>query len=464
MFPHLQAAFIGIGSEKNAFLHFSDLSTPNKIKPPGNKNGLPQRQSNCKQDSVESLQNTLGRKLKKGNELLVQVEREAVGSKGPRVTAQLAIPGRCLVLIPGIPHIGVSRKIDDPATREKIKHLVQQCNIDSDNGYIIRTAAMGANEDELKRDVDFLDRIWSQILRKFHSDTTPSLLYEEAHLYNNIIRDLFVSPRDSMIIGSTSLYIKIRDYLAEVVPEMQTRISLYSGNQSVFGSFGIENAIEQLNKKYIWLKSGGVITIDHTEALVAIDVNTARSTGRKGGGDLILNTNLEAAKEIARQVRLRNIGGIIVIDFIDMETEAHKKAVLKELREAFSKDRSRRRILDFSEFGLVQITRKQIGPSFFQLSTEQCPTCKGKGSILSKSEFAAMIMRELQRVCSHFSEKEILIGVHPAMADYLRRKISDDPGCFVQELDATIEIKAINDYNFGDFSFHSKKTGQQIQV
>lgn len=457
----MRAAFIDIGAKRNAFLHFSDLAH-------GEKTGSIKEKSSAEHKNsyfsapLTGFQVDPEKNLKKGAVLIVQLERETIGSKGPRVKARITIPGRYFILMPGIPHVGISRKIVDPSSREELKRFVQENYSAGTCGIIVRTAALNAGQDELKRDLVLLERLWSQILEKAESISVPGLLYEENDFFDHIIRDLFVSPGDRMVVDSPSLFVKIRDHLSAVAPELQSGISLYSGSQPIFEKYGIEKSIERIFNRQVWLKSGGILSIDHTEALVAIDVNTARSTGRTGSGNLIFNTNIEASREIARQVRLRNIGGIIVVDFIDMESEDNKKAVFEELNSAFSRDRSRRRILEFSEFGLVQITRKQIGPSSFHQSTEYCPTCRGKGSVLSKPALSAIICRALNRTFACNTEKDILVGVNPALAGYLEQDASADLEELEHKLGVEIEIQASYEYRINEYAIICRKTDDRI--
>ena len=328
--PGMQAAFVEIGLPKTAFLHASDLSENADIDDfdgddeEGGSRGGGGRRSRRPAPKIED-------HLKKGQEIVVQVTKESIGTKGPRVTQQVSLPGRFTVFMPGVDHSGVSRRIEDRSERSRLKQLVAE-HRPKGAGLIVRTAGDGKGEKEFANDVKYLIRLWEKIEKKTHTSRAPSLIHRELELTTGLIRDLVTEDVDELVIDSKDDHRDILNYLRSISPELRDRVKLYKGKQPIFDGFDIETQIEKAFERKVWLKKGGYLVIDQTEALVSIDVNTGRFTGKKNQEDTIFKTNLEAAKEAARQLRLRDMGGIIVIDFIDLEIEANKKAVLDELR------------------------------------------------------------------------------------------------------------------------------------
>src|SRR6267378_6010334 len=332
--PGMQAAFVDLGLEKTAFLHASDLHPSEDDvdelfddeeedgKEDGEKGGGGRGGRWRRDEPVPRIEDA----LQKGQEILVQITKEPIGTKGPRVTTQVSLPGRYLVLMPGHDHIGVSRKIEDRAERTRLKTLIKEIR-PKGSGLIVRTVGSERGKKEFQSDIKYLEQLWTKIEKQSQRAKAPSILHREMELTTGLIRDIFTEDVSQLVIDSKEEYREILDYLKNYVPELSSRIKLYRGAEPIFDHFGIEAELEKAMERKVWMKRGGYITIDQTEALVAIDVNTGRFTGKKNQEDTILKTNLEAAEEIARQLRLRDLGGIIVLDFIDMEIEANKKAV-----------------------------------------------------------------------------------------------------------------------------------------
>ncbi len=412
--PGMQAAFVDIGMEKNAFLHFSDV-IPN----------LPDADADFGEegpDVPEQPPDSISDVLQKGQEILVQVTKEAIAAKGPRVTTNLSVPGRYLVLMPGLSQIGISKRIEQRDERKRLKSILDELGECDGFGFIVRTAAQGKSSKEFSADANHLSRMWRRLRSDAEKRRAPVRLYRELTLTSGLIRDFFTAEVDSLIIDSKERYEEISNYLEDFAPELRKRVKLYEESIPIFDAFDIERELEASLERAVPLPHGGYIGIDHTEALVAIDVNTGRYTGRKDPEETILRTNLDAAQEIPRQLRLRDVGGIIVIDFIDMESEENKQRVLRELRANLRRDRSRTKTLKISEIGLVEMTRKRVGPSLLQRFSEACPCCKAQGRILSRETLARRVEQALRRAAIYLYENDLEVWGHPHLINYLQNE------------------------------------------
>jgi ribonuclease G len=410
--PGMQAAFVDIGLERTAFLHVSDMvETMLDLEAFDLDEESPQPRRHEKTPEIQDL-------LHKDQEILVQIVKEAIGTKGPKVTNRISLPGRYLVLMPGMDHIGVSRKIADRSERYRLKNILRDLK-PKNAGLICRTAGEGKGRKEFEQDVKFLVGLWKEIEQKAATLQAPALVHQEVTLVTGLIRDLFTEEVDRVAIDSQEIYRQILNYLRSFAPELKSRVKLYKGEGPIFDEYGIEAEIEKALQRKVWLKKGGYIVIDHTEALVSIDVNTGRFTGKKNQEETILKTNLEAAKEIARQLRLRDLGGIIIVDFIDMEQESSKKQVYDAFRQALRADRARTKVYPISDLGIVEMTRQRERPSLYHYFTQDCPTCEGSGKILSLSSSAMKLERYLQRIHARSGERQVQIRVHPVLAEYL---------------------------------------------
>jgi len=357
--------------------------------------------------------------IKKGDTLLVQVTKEPISTKGSRVTAQISLAGRFLVYMPYASKVGVSRKIESREERVKLREMVGKYLPKESGGMIVRTVAEGTTEDHFKREVESLLGLWKKINKKTRFVRAPALVQRETSLTRGIIRDLFSAKVDALWCDSKELHHEISQYLEQVDPELMDRVNFYQESQPLFEKFDIEREIRDLFKARCDLPNGGSIVIQPTEALVSIDVNTGRYTGKKDPEKTILRTNLEAAREIARQIRLRDIGGIIVCDFIDMETRSNKERVLQELRQHLVRDRARTKAHAVSELGLVEMTRQRVRPSLWHSMTADCPTCTGTGRVFRPEVVARRLERSLKRVGYEHRERQLAIRLHPEVALYL---------------------------------------------
>lgn len=409
--PSIQAAFVEIGMEKAAFLHASDVSgSSDWVDFDDDENQ--DSGSNRRREKERPIQDM----VKEGQDILVQITKEPIGTKGPRVTAQMSLPGRFLVLVPNENYVGVSRRIDDWSEKRRLRDLAK--SVKTENvGVIVRTAALGKSDTEFKNDLNMLTKLWTKIEKQAKNTPAPAIIHKDMEITSGMIRDLFTPDIDSVIIDSKEVYQETLTYLKSVAPKLRSRVHLYDGIAPIFDAYGIENEIEKALHRKVWLKQGGYIVIDPTEALVTIDVNSGRYSGAQGHEDTAFHTNMEACGEIARQMRLRDIGGIIVIDFIDMEERNHRKQVYQELDNALKRDRSRTRMSkEISEFGLIEMTRQRIRPSLLFSFTEACPVCDGTGRIMSRMTLVTQIGRWMKRAKPSLREKRLKLKIHPSVA------------------------------------------------
>jgi ribonuclease G len=356
--------------------------------------------------------------LSKVQDVVVQVTKEPISTKGPRVSQQVSLPGRYVVFMPGADHVGVSRKIPSRDERVRLKRILREIK-PSGGGIIVRTAGEGRSKKEFREDVNYLVKQWKKIERRRASAPPPALIHREMSLATGLIRDLLTEDVNEVVVDSPEVFREVREYLESVSPNMVRIVRQYRGKLPIFDAFRIEPEIEKLFERKVWLKHGGYIVIDQAEALVAIDVNTGRFVGKRNQEETISKTNLEAAREISRQLRLRDIGGIIVLDFIDMESEANKKAVLEELRKHLKRDRSRTKTFAVSDLGLVEMTRQRERASLLHYYSDDCPHCGGLGKQLSFQSVALKVERLLTRIGVNTQEKTIELRVSPEMAQHL---------------------------------------------
>ena len=384
VFPGMQAAFIDIGLDKNAFLHVSDLGIH-----PDLWNEKAYQRKRRPHQKIEDV-------LKKDQEILIQIIKEPIGTKGPRVSSQLALAGRYLVLVPGEDHLAISRKIRDPKERKRLKGLVSEVRSQG-LGLIIRTVAEGKERKEFKSDIKMLTRLWQKIKKRGEKKKAPALIHEDIGMISGVMRDTLSPQVNEVVVDSKSEYKKILSYLKSIAPSFRSRVKHYDKDIPIFDFYNIEPELEKMLERKVWLRKGAYIVIDQTEAMVTIDVNTGRFVGKSNQPQTILNANLEAAKEIARQIRLRDMGGLIIIDFIDMESHEDRRQVYDAYRAALRSDRSKYSILPISDFGLVEMTRERTKPSFIFTYSDPCPCCGGTGRVVSTETQAAKIERWFKR-------------------------------------------------------------------
>lgn len=380
--PGMQAAFIDIGHARTGFLHVNDLVWP---KVEGERERTP----------------LISELLHEGQSIVVQVMKDMMGTKGARLTTDLSIPSRYLVYMPQGEHIGVSQRIEDETERERLKGLIRQLQQESPEttagGFIVRTVAEGVSENELRRDMQFLVKLWRWVQERCQSAPTPWLIYEELPLYLRTIRDLVSVNVQKVLIDSRETYIKVDEFVREFVPGVRERIDHYPGERPLFELYNIEDDLQKALQRKVLLKSGGYLIIDQTEAMTTVDVNTGSYVGTRTLEDTVFKTNLEATHAIARQLRLRNLGGIIILDFIDMEEAEHKQQVLRSLEKMLSRDHAKTKITQVSELGLVEMTRKRTRESLEHLLCETCPECDGRGTVKTAETVCYEIFREILR-------------------------------------------------------------------
>ena len=430
--PGIQAAFVDIGTEKSAFLHASDLvrqsadeaedddEDEDDDEPVEKKNGNGGN-GNGRRAKAPPIQEA----LKRGQEILVQISKEPISTKGPRVTAQISLAGRFLVYIPDSSKVGVSRKIGSSAERSRLKEQVQSILPDKSGGVIVRTVSEDVTPEMLQRELDTLMAQWKKIKRKTHFQKAPSLVNRESGLTRGLVRDLFSDKVDSLAVDSRQVHSEIVGYLKDIAPDLIPRVKLHESQTPLFDTADIESEIRDIFKRRCDLPSGGYLIIEPTEALVSIDVNSGRYTGKKDPEKTVLRTNMEAAQEVARQLRLRDVGGIIVCDFIDMETKGNRDRVLQELRQHLSRDRARTKAFAVSDLGLIEMTRQRVRQSHYQSSTEACPTCNGSGRVLTPETIVRRMERSVKRMAVEGRRDNLLVKLHPDVAMYVLEQERD---------------------------------------
>ncbi len=434
--PGMQSAFVDIGLDKAAFLYVGDIRTDitedfAHLFEDERSNGIEFMPQKRRHDLL------IDELIMEGQELLVQVSKDPIGSKGARITSYVTIPGRYLVLMPSVNHLGISRRIEDEEERNRLKAIVEALKSDG-TGLIIRTASEGASEEEIRQDLEFLNRVWENTEKKKEHASAPSLLYSDLDIILRSVRDLMSQDVDRLIIDSPEEMENLREFVGTYFPKLLDKIELYDGTEPLFEAYGIELDIQRALGRRVWLKSGGYIVIDQTEAMTVIDVNTGKFVGKEDLEDTILKTNLEAVKEVAYQVRLRNLGGIIIIDFIDMERAENREKVFNAFVEAMSRDRAKSTISNISELGVVQMARKRVRESMGRILCETCPYCEGKGFVKSPRTLSYEILRKVQRIARH-GGKKIVITAHPAVAELL----SYDERHGLEDLEAKHGVKII---------------------
>ena len=449
--PGMQAAFVDIGIGKNAFLPFSDVCgdyldigemfmdetvIDENLKLVGNGSG--------RRNYVEDL-------IQKDQEILVQVIKEPMGSKGARITTQISLPGRFVVLLPWTSHIGVSKKIEDREERARLKSIAREFDLPPNVGVIVRTAAEGRSDREILDDIAFLIKQWKKTESRAKKIKAPSVASKELNLPLSLVRDVFSSDVDLLVIDSPHEYDQILKYLKSTAPDLRGRVKLYEKEIPLFEQYRIEEEIERSLRRRVWLKRGGYIVIDIAEALTAIDVNTGKYIGRDDQETTILEVNLEAAHEIARQLRLRDIGGIIVIDFIDMINAANWEKVFRCLEESLERDRLKTKTLNVSEIGLVEMTRKKVRPTLWERYTETCPTCDGTGRVLSRFYTVRKIERHLVKLHLTTNARNFVIRMNPEMALYLLEERDERIADLKSQYG--IELEVIDDPVFDSASY-----------
>lgn len=411
----MQAAFIDIGFKQDAFLHFSDMG-----------NNVGQLFADIDNDDLEDngeVRSDMDPQdlLHNGQEIVVQITKEPIAHKGPRVSTEINIPGRFLVLLPKLRKVGVSRKIASHKERKRLRSLMRSL-LPKDFGLIIRTVADGKDEEMLKQDLDKLVAEWHALEKKLESAPAFSLLYKDLSMASSVIRDLFTEDVKRVVVDSRKMFRELVDYLKDVNSGLHQRVEYYRSRKPIFDAFNVESEIQRSIEKKVWMDNGGYLFIEQTEALTVVDVNSGRYFGRKDHERNSLKINLEASREVARQLRLRDIGGLIVVDFIDMEQATNRKRLLNELNKEFARDRAVSKIEPMSRFGLVEMTRQRVRPSLIHNIYEHCPTCIGTGLVPTKGTIMSTVERALRRYTTSRLDRRVILQLHPTMLEYVDNK------------------------------------------
>lgn len=460
--PGMQAAFIDVGLEKSAFLHFSDIGdSKSQLDLLYEAEFTEEEEEPKKHKKPKKQPKVIQEVLKQGQEILVQVTKEPIGTKGSRVTTELSLPGRYVVLVPGEEHVGVSRKIYDWGEKKRLKRLAYETKPDG-FGCIIRTVAQGKDKRELAADMRHLAKLWRNIVKLADKRRAPFLVHKDIGMIHSVMRDVLTPEINSVMVDSKREYKKILSYLKTVAKGLRSNVKLYSGEVPIFDAFGLEPEIEKMLDRKVWVKKGAYFVIDQTEAMVTIDVNTGRFVGKTTQESTVLKTNMEAATEIARQIRLRDIGGLIIVDFIDMEVSGNRRKVFEEFKAAFRHDRSKNSILPISDFGLIEMTRERIRPSILHTLSQLCPCCGGIGRLLSKQTVAAKIERWFKRAKVGMRCRNYRLIVHPEVAQLLENGKSGRLRKLGKQLKLQIEL--VKDEEMPSDQFRVFDLDQQIEV
>ncbi len=454
----LQAAFVDIGLKKNAFIHYWDMVPEDAARLEAEEGVAASRARKKKAQPGE-----MAKLFPPGSEIIVQVTKGAIGTKGPRVTANLSIPGRYLVMMPGSKLKGVSRKIDDDKERERLKKALARLPIPSGIGLIIRTSAEGSRGSSFARDLRGLLDVWQKVEDGIKTQSAPCCLYHEPDLAERIVRDSLTEEIDRIVIDSRPVFDRIRDMTSRISRRVKNRVKLYDGAVPIFEHFEVERQLESAFQRKVWLKSGGYLVFDETEALVAIDVNTGRHKGGKTQEESILEVNTEAAVEVARQLRLRNIGGLVVIDFIDMKMRRNQAAVYRTLKEALQHDKARTNVLPVSQLGLVEMTRQRMEESLRAANFADCPYCHGRGKVLSNLSMSVRIQRRILEVMKKNQPRgqiPLRVSVNPMIMERLRKE--DEQVLIDLEKRCGTQLTFVSDVNLHieDFRIAHGQTGE----
>ncbi len=463
--PGLQAAFVDIGKEKAAFLHASDLALDAHdeagagANSSGPKNsGRPRGLRGRSRSEAPKIQDA----LQKGQAIPVQITKDAIGTKGPRATAQVSIAGRYLVYLPGSSGAGISRKITDRDTRHRLRDMARDVVKGHDAGVIVRTVGEDLSSATLAREFEVLAGTWKKIRRRIKGTKPPSLLHEELGLTLRLIRDLFNDRLESCTIDAKPLYNEVRSWVGRTAPNLLSRVKLFREKGPIFDHFGIETELRKAMQREVPLPSGGGIVIEQTEALVSIDVNTGKFKGRRNPAETVFQTNMDAARVIARQLRLRDVGGIVVVDFIDMNDEASRTKVVNQMKSCLGNDRARTKVFEISKLGLLELSRQRISPSLQQRMHDDCPCCEGQGSILAAESVVRRVERALGRVVYGGSERGITIVAHPIVILHLLEHEIDFLDAQRRSTGLALESDDNPLLGFDEFRLLSQPAGQDV--
>jgi ribonuclease G len=393
--------------------------------------------------------------LKEGQEVIVQVAKDPIGTKGARITSHISLPGRHLVFMPTVDHVGISRRIEKDGERRRLREIVDRMRPEG-TGFIVRTVAEAVEAEKLEADIRFLIQVWNEIIRTKDKVGAPALLHPDLDLILRATRDLFTADVQKLVIDDREEYDRILRFVREQAPHLEKSIELYAGEEPILDAFGIEQELKRASQRKVWLRSGGYIIIDQAEALTAIDVNSGRYVGKKNLEETITKINVEAAKEIVYQLRLRNIGGIIIIDFIDMDKPQNRDKVFRALQDALGRDKAKTNVLKISELGLIEMTRKRVRESITRMTTEPCGYCDGKGHVRSKVTIAYEIFREIRREAPHFQEPVLVVNCNPEVARILQGAERDELRYLMDRFNKTIQVKPQQHYHQEQFDIYGR--------
>lgn len=454
--PGMQAAFVDIGYDINSFLPFSEITNPEYL-----RDASTSEEDNGENDGKSKTPGSIDVDLETGQEILVQVIKEPFSGKGPRVTTNIALPGHLLVMVPDARFVGISKKIWDKYEKRRLRKIAKDLLTD-EVGIIVRTEAEGKSEKVIKKDFEILMKNWKTLDQKARHVAAPALIHEDLETVSAVIRDLLTSDITKIVFDSRKLYRRIQSYLQDVSPGLVSKLELHRGRVPLFIEKGIEEKIDKSLRTRVWIKSGAYLVIEHTEAMVVVDVNSGRFIGKGDHEENSLKINLEAAREVARQLRLRDIGGLIVIDFIDMQEEENKKKVYKELRNELRKDRAKVAVSPISDFGLLEMTRQRVRLSLLDSMSEKCSTCHGTGRIGSKDSVITKIDNWLRGFRQKRRELRLRLRIHPSLADYLRNSKKEVLRKFMWQNFVHIEIEEDDSLGPDEFQVFSRKKGEEI--
>jgi ribonuclease G len=457
--PGMQAAFVDIGLERAAFLYVGDIY-PEFIDNAGPEEEIddpeatvaeaaPRSQPRAGQPPIQDL-------IKEGQEIMVQVAKDPIGTKGARITTHITLPGRYMVFMPTVDHVGISRRIDRDRERRKLREFVEK-NRPKGAGFIVRTVCDGQPMTALKQDIDYLIGTWAKIQEGASTARAPSLIHADHDLVLRVVRDAFNEEVERMVVDDRSLFDEVMEFMKDFMPVLRERVQLYRGNDPVFDTFGIETEIIRSLGRKVWLKSGGYLILDQTEALTAIDVNSGKFVGNTSLEDTTLAINLEAVKEIVYQLRLRNIGGIIVLDLIDMEKAQNRDRVYRALEEELKKDRARTNVLRISELGLVEMTRKRVQDDLIRSISEPCTYCEGRGYTRSRTTVVFDILREVRREANRNPARPtIYVNASPTVADMMYGEEMASLETLEQKLQKRLVVRAMGTYHIERYEVYSR--------
>lgn len=453
--PSIQAAFVDVGMAKNGFLHVSDV-LPSAY--PRRKKGGEGKEHHGRRPLIQEI-------LRPGDEVVVQITKEGIGTKGPSLTTALSIPGRYLVLMPGLGRLGVSRKIEDEGIRRQLRDLLGSLHPPADMGFIVRTAGLGRTKKDLQRDLNYLVRLWKVVQARAASEKAPAEIFRESDLVLRTLRDVYAPDIQTIWVDNEAVLKRVRDFMKIVMPRHIDAAKLHTDPVPLFHKYGAEDAIERVYSRVVPLPKGGSIVIDQTEALVAIDVNSGKFRHGRDAEESAHQLNVMAAKEIARQVRMRDLGGLILMDFVDMDKAENRRHVEKVLRDAFKDDRARSQMLHMSKFGIVEMTRQRVQPSLERTSYMDCPYCKGTGIVKNPESMALAVLRSLIVLAGRDPVATVEVTVHPQVAEYVQNSKRSSLARMEGDLHKRIRILAAPDFGIEQVAYRcTDDRGQEVHV